>query len=47
MTRALELGRGGHPSPNPHVGAVVVANGVIVGEGFHEKAGRIMARSRR
>jgi diaminohydroxyphosphoribosylaminopyrimidine deaminase/5-amino-6-(5-phosphoribosylamino)uracil reductase len=39
MARALELGRGGRPSPNPHVGAVVVKDGAIVGEGFHERAG--------
>ena len=39
MTRALELARGGKPSPNPHVGAVVVKDGAIVGEGFHERAG--------
>ena len=39
MARALELARGGKPSPNPHVGAVVVKDGEIVGEGFHERAG--------
>jgi len=39
MGRAIELARGGHPSPNPHVGAVVVKDGAIVGEGFHERAG--------
>jgi diaminohydroxyphosphoribosylaminopyrimidine deaminase/5-amino-6-(5-phosphoribosylamino)uracil reductase len=39
MGRALELARGGHPSPNPHVGALVVKNGAIVSEGFHERAG--------
>ena len=39
MARAIELARGGKPSPNPHVGAVVVKDGVIVGEGFHERAG--------
>jgi len=39
MGRAIELARGGHPSPNPHVGAVVVKNGAVVGEGFHERAG--------
>jgi diaminohydroxyphosphoribosylaminopyrimidine deaminase/5-amino-6-(5-phosphoribosylamino)uracil reductase len=39
--RALELaerGRGTTP-PNPVVGAVVVAGGEIVGEGWHERAG--------
>jgi diaminohydroxyphosphoribosylaminopyrimidine deaminase/5-amino-6-(5-phosphoribosylamino)uracil reductase len=39
MARAIELARGGRPSPNPHVGAVVVKDGAIVGEGFHERAG--------
>ncbi len=39
MGRALELAHGGRPSPNPHVGAVVVKDGAIVGEGFHERAG--------
>ncbi len=41
MRRALELaalGRG-KTSPNPLVGAVVVKDGVIVGEGYHKKAG--------
>ncbi|MCX6830310.1 MAG: hypothetical protein NT002_13680, partial [candidate division Zixibacteria bacterium] len=38
---ALELAcRGrGQTSPNPMVGAVVVKNGRIVGQGYHEKAG--------
>ncbi len=41
MRRALRLAaRGsGWTSPNPMVGAVVVRDGRIVGEGFHEKAG--------
>lgn len=41
MARALQLAaRGrGHTSPNPMVGAVVVAGRRIVGEGFHRKAG--------
>ena len=41
MGRALELaalGRG-RTSPNPMVGCVVVRDGAIVGEGYHEKAG--------
>ncbi len=29
----------GHTSPNPCVGAVVVKNGEIIGEGYHKKAG--------
>ncbi len=39
MGRALELGRGGRPSPNPHVGAVLVQGHHTVGEGYHERAG--------
>ena len=41
MRRALELAaRGcGLTSPNPMVGAVVVRDGEIVGEGFHARAG--------
>ncbi len=39
MTRALEEGKKGHPSPNPHVGSVVVLNGEIVGAAHHERAG--------
>jgi diaminohydroxyphosphoribosylaminopyrimidine deaminase/5-amino-6-(5-phosphoribosylamino)uracil reductase len=39
MDRAIELAQGGRPSPNPHVGAVVVRGGQAVGEGWHERAG--------
>ncbi|NWH05136.1 bifunctional diaminohydroxyphosphoribosylaminopyrimidine deaminase/5-amino-6-(5-phosphoribosylamino)uracil reductase RibD [Desulfobacter latus] len=41
MARALALAaRGkGYTSPNPCVGAVVVKNGQIIGQGFHAKAG--------
>lgn len=41
MQRALELAaRGiGGTHPNPRVGAVVVKDGVIIGEGWHEKPG--------
>jgi diaminohydroxyphosphoribosylaminopyrimidine deaminase/5-amino-6-(5-phosphoribosylamino)uracil reductase len=41
MDRALDLAaRGrGHTAPNPMVGAVVVRDDRIVGEGFHERAG--------
>jgi diaminohydroxyphosphoribosylaminopyrimidine deaminase/5-amino-6-(5-phosphoribosylamino)uracil reductase len=41
MRRALELAeRGwGRVSPNPLVGAVVVSDGVVVGEGWHEGPG--------
>ncbi len=41
MIRALELAADayGQTSPNPLVGAVVVKNGKIIGEGYHKKAG--------
>ena len=41
MARALELARRGlHTThPNPRVGCVIVKNGEVVGEGFHERAG--------
>jgi len=41
MARALELAHKGlfTASPNPRVGCVVVRDGKIVGEGWHEKAG--------
>lgn len=41
MRRALQLARqgGGHVSPNPMVGAVVVHDGLIIGEGFHRCCG--------
>ncbi len=42
MKRALELAGKfeGQTSPNPMVGAVLVKDGVIIGEGAHEKAGQ-------
>src|SRR5258708_40290768 len=45
LTRALELAaRGrGWVEPNPLVGAVVVRDGVVVGEGWHEKFGQAHA----
>ena len=45
ITRALELAaRGrGWVEPNPLVGAVVVRDGVVVGEGWHEKFGQAHA----
>ena len=41
MRRALDLAaRGrGRTSPNPMVGCVIVREGRVIGEGFHEKAG--------
>ena len=42
LWRALELAeRGeGHTRPNPPVGAVIVKNGKIIGEGWHKRAGK-------
>ncbi len=42
MKRAIELARKGkgRTSPNPAVGAVIVKNGKIIGEGWHRKAGK-------
>ncbi len=39
MSRAIELSKLGYPAPNPHVGCVIVKDGQIVGEGFHDFAG--------
>ncbi|OIN13757.1 bifunctional diaminohydroxyphosphoribosylaminopyrimidine deaminase/5-amino-6-(5-phosphoribosylamino)uracil reductase RibD [Oceanisphaera psychrotolerans] len=41
MSRALELARRGRftTSPNPSVGCVIVQNGILVGEGYHQQAG--------
>jgi diaminohydroxyphosphoribosylaminopyrimidine deaminase/5-amino-6-(5-phosphoribosylamino)uracil reductase len=41
MARALELAARGlnTTTPNPRVGCVLVRNGEIIGEGWHEKAG--------
>src|SRR5687768_10267287 len=45
MRRALTLAREGwgQTAPNPMVGAVVVRDGVIVGEGYHERFGQAHA----
>ena len=40
MRRAVALSRRGFPAPNPHVGCVIVRDGIAVGEGWHEAAGR-------
>ena len=41
MQRAIELASlaQGRTSPNPLVGAVIVKDGKIIGEGYHKKAG--------
>ena len=41
LRRALELAEGGRGrvSPNPLVGAVVVRDGEVLGEGFHAELG--------
>jgi diaminohydroxyphosphoribosylaminopyrimidine deaminase/5-amino-6-(5-phosphoribosylamino)uracil reductase len=43
MGMALERGAQGSPSPNPHVGAVVVKGTNAVGVGHHERAGDVHA----
>lgn len=39
MRRAVRLSRRGFPAPNPHVGCVIVRDGLVVGEGYHRYAG--------
>ena len=45
MKRALELAEKGvgHTNPNPMVGAVIVKEGRIIGEGYHERCGSLHA----
>ena len=45
MARCIQLARGGigHTSPNPMVGAVVVHEGRIIGEGYHRRCGEAHA----
>lgn len=45
MRLAISLARRGTPAPNPHVGAVVVQAGRIVGVGHHERAGEAHAEA--
>lgn len=42
MQRCLQLAQlaAGHTAPNPMVGAVLVHNGVIIGEGYHRQYGQ-------
>ncbi|MCL2777383.1 MAG: bifunctional diaminohydroxyphosphoribosylaminopyrimidine deaminase/5-amino-6-(5-phosphoribosylamino)uracil reductase RibD [Polyangiaceae bacterium] len=39
MDLALTHARNGNPSPNPHVGAIVVKNGQLIAAAHHERAG--------
>jgi len=39
VRRAIRLAKRGFPAPNPHVGAVIVKDGALVGEGFHPYKG--------
>jgi diaminohydroxyphosphoribosylaminopyrimidine deaminase/5-amino-6-(5-phosphoribosylamino)uracil reductase len=39
MDLALVHAKSGHPSPNPHVGAVLVKNTELIATGYHERAG--------
>ena len=45
MLRAVELARqgGGNVNPNPRVGAVIVKDGRVIGEGYHQKFGQLHA----
>ena len=45
MKRAIELAKqgAGWTAPNPLVGAVVVKNGRVIGEGYHQKYGELHA----
>ena len=45
MLRAIELAAkgGGWTNPNPNVGAVIVRDGRIIGEGYHERCGQLHA----
>src|SRR5919197_1015918 len=47
MRRAIELAEGGRGrvSPNPLVGAVLVAAGEVIGEGFHAELGGLHAET--
>ena len=49
MARCISLARGGagNVAPNPMVGAVIVHQGKIIGEGYHRKYGEAHAEGRR
>lgn len=46
MQRCLELAQlgAGHVAPNPMVGAVLVHEGKIIGEGWHRQYGKHMRK---
>ena len=48
MQKALQLAQlgVGTTSPNPPVGAIIVREGVVLGQGYHEQAGRAHAERR-
>src|SRR5688572_10432 len=39
MAQAIEIGHQGDPSPNPHVGALIVKDGQVIATGYHVSAG--------
>lgn len=45
MSRCIELAKlaGGYNRPNPEVGSLIVCEGLIIGEGWHEKYGQAHA----
>ena len=45
MLRAIQLAKKGEgwTNPNPMVGAVIVKDGKIIGEGYHKKYGELHA----
>ena len=45
MLRAIELAKrgAGRTNPNPMVGAVIVKDGAVIGEGYHERCGELHA----
>jgi diaminohydroxyphosphoribosylaminopyrimidine deaminase/5-amino-6-(5-phosphoribosylamino)uracil reductase len=47
MSKAINLARKGDgmTSPNPMVGAVIVKNGIVVGQDYHKKAGQAHAET--